>query len=101
MNIIEKIDTEESTCWKNGTLIINKEPLESLTRKLERKFDITFDFRSEKLKHYTYTGTLRDFPLEQVLKAIRLTSPIKYSIDGKIVKLYFNEDFKPLPLTSK
>ena len=101
MNIIEKIDTEESTCWKNGTLIINKEPLESLTRKLERKFDITFDFRSEKLKHYTYTGTLRDFPLEQVLKAIRLTSPIKYSIDGKIVKLYFNEDFKPLPLISK
>ncbi len=101
MKIIHNIDTEESTCWKNGTLIINKEPLESLTRKLERKFDITFDFRSEKLKHYTYSGTLRDFPLEQVLKALKLTSPIEYSIDGKIVKLYFNEDFKPLPLTNK
>ena len=101
MDVIENIDTEESTCWKNGTLIINKEPLESLTRKLERKFDITFDFRSEKLKHYTYTGTLRDFPLEQVLQALKLTSPIKYSIDGKTVKLHFNEDFKPLPLNSK
>ncbi len=101
MNVIEKVDIEESTCWKNGTQIINKEPLESLTKKLERKFDITFDFRSEKLKYYTYTGTLRDFPLEQVLKALKLTSPIKYSIDGKIVKLYFNEDFKPLPLNSK
>lgn len=98
VNIVENIDTEESTCWKNGTLIINKEPLESLTRKLERKFDVTFDFRSEKLKHYTYTGTLRDFPLEQVLKALKLTSPIKYTIDGKVVKLYFNENFKPLPI---
>jgi transmembrane sensor len=101
MNIVENIDTEESTCWKNGTLIINKEPLESLTRKLERKFDIAFDFRSEKLQHYTYTGTLRDFPLEQVLQALKLTSPIKYTIDGKTVKLYFNENFKPLPLTKR
>ncbi len=101
VNIIENIDTDESTCWKDGTLIINKEPLESLTRKLERKFDITFDFRSEKLKHYTYTGTLRDFPLEQVLKALKLTSPIKYTIDGKVVQLYFNENFKPLPLSGK
>jgi transmembrane sensor len=100
IKVIQNIDTEESTCWKNGTLIINKEPLESLTRKLERKFDITFEFRSEKLKHYTYTGTLRDFPLEQVLKALKLTSPIKYTIDGKMVMLYFNEDFKPLTLTN-
>jgi transmembrane sensor len=99
--IKKNVNTEEYTSWKDGTLIFNKEPLESLARKLERKYDITFSFEDEKLKSYSYSGTLRDFPLEQVLRALELTSPIKYSINEKNVKLYFNKDFKPLKLLSK
>jgi transmembrane sensor len=101
INIKKNVNTEEYTSWKDGTLIFNKEPLESLTRKLERKYDITFSFEDEKLKNYSYSGTLRDFPLEQVLRALELTSPVKYSINEKNVKLYFNKDFKPLKLLSK
>jgi transmembrane sensor len=101
IHIKKNVNTEEYTSWKDGTLIFNKEPLESLARKLERKYDITFSFEDEKLKSYSYSGTLRDFPLEQVLKALELTSPVKYSINEKTVKLYFNKDFKPLKLLSK
>jgi transmembrane sensor len=101
INIKKNVNTEEYTSWKDGTLIFNKEPLESLARKLERKYDIIFSFEDEKLKSYSYSGTLRDFPLEQVLRALELTSPVKYSINEKNVKLYFNKDFKPLKLLSK
>jgi transmembrane sensor len=101
INIKRNVNTEEYTSWKDGTLIFNKESLESLARKLERKYDITFSFEDEKLKSYSYSGTLRDFPLEQVLRALELTSPVKYSINEKNVKLYFNKDFKPLKLLSK
>jgi transmembrane sensor len=101
IQIKKNVNTEEYTSWKDGTLIFNKEPLESLARKLERKYDITFSFEDEKLKNYSYSGTLRDFPLEQVLRALELTSPVKYSINEKNVKLYFNKDFKPLKLLSK
>ncbi len=90
------VNIEEATSWKDGKMIINNEPLEELIIKLERKYDIVFQFSSEELKNYSYSGTLRDFPLEQVLKALELTSPIKYSIKGKTVILTYNKHFKPL-----
>ncbi len=101
IQIFENVNAEESISWKNGDLIFNKEPLENLTIKLARKFDISFEFTDEKLKTYSYSGTLRDFPLEQVLKALELTSPVKYSIEGKIVKLSYNKNFTPLSKQNK
>jgi transmembrane sensor len=96
VDIVEDVNTDESTSWKDGKLIINNESLEELTRKLERKYDVTFTFDSEQLKEYSYSGTLRDFPLEQVLTALELTSPIRYVIKEKSVILYYNRNFKPV-----
>ncbi|UCH14380.1 MAG: FecR family protein [Bacteroidales bacterium] len=96
IHIKRNVNIDEYTSWKDGTLIFNKEPLESLARKLERKYDITFSFENEELKNYSYSGTLRDFPLEQVLKALELTSPVIYAINEKTVKLYFNSNTKQL-----
>ena len=96
ISIEGNVDTENVTSWKDGKLIINNEPLEELAIKLERKYDIVFQFGNEELKKYSYSGTLRDFPLEQVLKALELTSPIKYSIKGKIVFLTYNKHFNPI-----
>ncbi len=87
------VNTEEFTSWKDGKLIFNNEPLESLAKKLERKYNIIFIFKDEELKKYSYSGTLLDFPLEQVLKALELTSPINYTIHEKKVTLYYNKNF--------
>lgn len=94
IEIYEDVNIEEATSWKDGKLIINNESLELLARKLERKYNTVFIFESEDLKKYSYSGTLRDFPLEQVLKALELTSPIKYTIEEKTVSLAHNENFK-------
>ncbi len=96
MNIKENVNTVESTSWKDGDLIINKETLEELTRKLERKYDIIFEFENNELKKYTYSGTLKDFPLEQVLKALQLTSPVICTINEKTVYLNLNRKFNRL-----
>jgi len=96
IEIFENVNVEETTSWKDGKLVINNESLQLLARKLERKYDIEFKFESEDLKEYTYSGTLRNFPLEQVLKALELTSPIKYTIREKTVYLSYNKDFNPI-----
>jgi len=88
IEIQENVNVYEDTGWKDGILVINQEPLESLVKKLERKYDIKFIFEDEELKKYTYTGTLKDYPLEQILKAIRLTSPVNYNINEKTVRLF-------------
>lgn len=96
ISINKNVNTKESTSWIKGDLIINKETLEELAKKLERKYNISFVFETDALKEYTYSGTLKDFPLEQVLKAIEMTSPVKYSIKEKTVRLSYNKNFKLL-----
>jgi transmembrane sensor len=93
IEISKNVNTEESVSWKDGSLVFNQETLENLAKKLERKYDISFKFENEDLKNYSFSGTLRDFPLEQVLQAIKYTSPIDYTINEKSVVLSFNKKF--------
>lgn len=88
--VFSNINTEKAISWKTGTLIFESEPLISITKKLERKFDVQFIFENEEMKQYTYSGTLKDFPLEQVLEALKLTSALDYSINKKNVSLFIN-----------
>ena len=92
LTIYEEVDVLEAVSWQSGELYINEETLESLVKKLERKFDVSFRFEDEELKNYSYSGTLRDFPLEQVLEALKLTSQVNYTVSEKTVKLYLNND---------
>jgi ferric-dicitrate binding protein FerR (iron transport regulator) len=85
--VADKVDTEVYTSWKDGRLIIRGEPLEHLAKKLERRYDVQIIFRDNDSKALRFTGILENETLEQVLFAIRLTSPIRYTIDHKTVYL--------------
>lgn len=94
IEVYSDVDVEEAVSWQSGILHIEGESLESLAKKLERKFDVTFLFEDEELKSYSYSGTILDFPLGQVLEALKLTSPVDYAIKEKTVRLYLNKDFQ-------
>ncbi|MBP1668315.1 MAG: hypothetical protein H6Q21_681 [Bacteroidetes bacterium] len=85
------------TSWKDQRWIIEREELQSLTVKLERRYNVTFRFRDESLKNYVFSGILKDETLEQVLEAIKLTAPIQYQIDKKQVILSKNPFYKTDP----
>ena len=88
------IDAENETSWKDGWLSVKGESLYELARKIERLHDIKINFESEELKTYRYTGRLRQLSLEQVLKALALTSPVEFTIHEKIVTLRENQSTK-------
>ncbi len=85
--VADSVDTEVYTSWKEGRLIIRSEPLEHLAKKLERRYDVRIIFRDEEARDIRFTGVLENETLEQVLLAIQLTSPIRYTIDHKTVYL--------------
>jgi transmembrane sensor len=92
---IEKgIDAENETSWKDGWLSVRGESLLELARKIERLHDVKINFENEELKKYRYTGRLRQLSLEQVLKALALTSPVEFTIDEKSVTLRENQSAK-------
>jgi transmembrane sensor len=87
-----KVDIDQVTAWTQNKLIIRGENLENLCIKLQRKYDVTFVFGSEEIKKYRFSGVLLDETLEQVLKVIKLTAPINYLLDGKVVLIVSNKE---------
>ncbi len=88
------IEPSVYTSWKDPRWIIEKEELHSLAVKLERRYNVEIMFKDESLKHYVFSGILKDETLEQVLEAIKLTAPINYQIIQKQVVLSKNKLFK-------
>lgn len=85
LEILKSIEPEPIVSWKDKRWVIANEKLGGLAVKLERRFNVNFIFDNEVLKEYSFGGTLEDESLEQIMKAIQLTSPIKYIIDKQTV----------------
>ena len=83
--LIDKINPEVYTSWKDNKWIIESESLESLATKIERKYDVVISIEGETIKNYVFSGTLKNLPLEQVLETIRLNAPIQYTVIEKNV----------------
>jgi ferric-dicitrate binding protein FerR (iron transport regulator) len=87
LKVIRPMDTRIFTSWKEAKWIFRHEQMDDLVRKLERKYDVTFVFEDEALKEYSFTGSLKDESIEQVLEVIRLVAPISYKINHKTIEL--------------
>jgi transmembrane sensor len=90
--VSSKVNVDQVTAWTQNKLIIRGENLESLCIKLQRKYNVTFVFGNEEIKKYRFSGILLDETLEQVLNVIKLTAPIDFLLDGKVVLMISNKD---------
>jgi ferric-dicitrate binding protein FerR (iron transport regulator) len=89
--VTRNVTTELYTSWKDSRWLIRQESLESLAVKLERRYNVRISFVDESLKNISFSGTLLDETLEQVLEAIKLSAPINYKIQKNTVKLSANK----------
>ena len=86
-------NTEVITAWKDNRLVFNQEPLWSLAKQLERRYNVQIKFNNEKIKSLRYTAAIKEMPIDQVLEAISLSSPISYRIKGTEVTLSENKNY--------
>ena len=94
LRVIPNTDTKIFTSWKETRWIFRHETLGDLAKKLERKYDVTIAFKDESLKEYSFSGSLQDESIEQVLEVIRIIAPIKYTISHKTIELSTNKELK-------
>jgi len=92
--ILPKINPVLFTSWKDTRWVIEGETLGSLAVKLERRYNVKFQFKSQSLENYKFSGTLKEETLEQVLKVIKISAPIEYKIQDNNVYLYENKSYK-------
>ncbi len=87
---VAKIEFPENDgSWKDGKLILKSENLEDLARELERYYNVQISFQNDSIKHIKFSGVLDQVTIEEVLKAISSTSPIRYKIDKNVINLSY------------
>jgi ferric-dicitrate binding protein FerR (iron transport regulator) len=93
--IAPRIDPKSIVSWKENQLIIEREQLGELAEILSRKYNFSFEFKSEDIKRFRFSGTLDDETLQQVMDVIKISSPIDYVIVGKTVFVERNDKRVP------
>ncbi|WP_242131153.1 FecR family protein [Aestuariivivens marinum] len=86
LEIEEVKSLDQVVSWREGKLIFNKTPLQEVVSDLERKYNTKIIINSKTLLNYEYTGTFDNLSINDVLKLLTISSPIKFKIaDDKII----------------
>ena len=80
---LSTVDANRYSAWKDGFLIMDNEPLERVIGRIERWYNAEIVIQDEALKSYRFKATFKDEPLEEVLRLIAITTPIKYVIEKR------------------
>jgi len=84
--VISTIEAYKYSAWKEGKLIFRGDPMSEVAKRIERWYNVDVELVDDALKNYVIRGTFNDDSLEDVIKYLSMTSPIKYRIiDRKIL----------------
>jgi ferric-dicitrate binding protein FerR (iron transport regulator) len=73
-------DTEFITAWIDDILVFRGETMESVVKKISRWFNVDVKLEGDNLKDYKLHATFHQESLDEILKLIKLTSPIDYKV---------------------
>lgn len=79
---VENVDTDMFLSWKDGKLIFRNEYLPSVTKRLERWYNVKIELAGDKrLSEISYTGVIEMESFSEVLQLLKVTAPIDYIYD--------------------
>ena len=78
--VVNKVDTQLYTAWKDGILLFKKSAYENIVKKLERHYDVIIENHYQFLDSQVYTATFSssEETIEDVLDAFKEDTPFRY-----------------------
>lgn len=76
----EFTDPSKFSAWTAGKLVFRSDSMSEVARRIERWYNVNVELMDEDLEKYSFRATFEDDPLEEVLRFLAMTSPIRYEI---------------------
>lgn len=77
--LVADVESYNYTCWRDGIINFESEPIVSVLNKLARQFDLKFEFDAALFKADRITGKIDlNDGVEAALKTVSLTSPLHF-----------------------
>ena len=76
---VDRVNASTYQSWIGGKINFDNETLENLALRLERWYDIEFEFEKPNIKAYKFSGVInKDKSLDYTLRIIQLTNKVKF-----------------------
>lgn len=83
---VKAVNPEVAIAWKNGYFLFDKEPVESVMRKISRWYDVGIEFANGENVDEVFGGSIpRNINLREVLDILETIGDVKFKIEGKKV----------------
>ena len=76
-------DPGKYNAWTEGKLVFRGDPMAEVARRIERWYNVKIVLADPELEKYSFRGTFEDDKIEEVLRFLSMTSPIKYHISQR------------------
>ncbi|MGA2408118.1 MAG: FecR domain-containing protein [Bacteroidales bacterium] len=73
-------DPAKYSAWTEGKLVFRSDPMAEVARRIERWYNVKIILADSELEKYSFRATFLDDTLEEVLRCLSMTSPIRYRI---------------------
>ncbi len=84
--MVRTVNTADYIGWKDGLLNFRTIPFSELAVKLERWFNVSFEFSDERLKQLKFSGAFRKYDdIGYILSLIEKTSDVSFKIDQHVI----------------
>lgn len=71
-------DTYKHFAWKDGKLVFRNDNIIEVARRISLQYNVDIEIKGEKIKQYRYRATFVNEPLSELLRLLKMSSPIDY-----------------------
>jgi len=73
-----EVEASQYSTWKEGKLVFRNEDMQQVARRLSRWYNVDVIIDDRMLEAYTFHATFVDEPLDEVLKLLSITTPLRF-----------------------
>jgi len=77
---VEQVNTQAFNAWVEGLLVFRGENLKEVANKLSQWFNVDVVLEGDYPKDYQFRATFKDESIDEVLRLMKMTTPISYQI---------------------
>jgi transmembrane sensor len=78
----------KEAAWTRNMLIFEDEPFEEVARKMERWFDVEFEFKNKNRQQLRLKGSFENETLKQAIEALQFSTRFNFVIEDRKVIIY-------------
>ena len=76
---IQTEDPYKHFAWKDGKLVFRNDNISEVARRISLQYNVDIEIKGDEIKKYRYRATFENEPLSELLRLLKISSPIDYT----------------------